>query len=76
MGQIKKKGGKGRRTILFPGNKGALLGLLFISVVALSYISSYQRELLGQVNLYSKENTALTELIKENNQKQILGLND
>ncbi len=73
---IKKKVGKGRQAILFPGSKGALLGLTIISMVCLAYFNGVQKEFYGEIKKYSMEMDSFSEELKEKNRIAIRGLVD
>ena len=73
-GLTKKKVVKGRRAILFPGSKGALLGLVLINMVCLAFFNGFQKEATIDIKKYSKEMEKFSEESKEKNRIAIRGL--
>lgn len=65
---------KGRRAILFPGSKGALLGLVLINMVCLAFFNGFQKEATVDIKKYSKEMAKFSEESKEKNRIAIRGL--
>ncbi len=59
---------------MFPGSKGALLGLVLINMVCLACFNGFQKEATVDIKKYSKEMEKFSEEAKEKNRIAIRGL--